>query len=221
MARQGKISRLPHALREGVNRRILDGQSAAALLAWLNAEPEAQRVWDESFEGEAASPQNLSAWRTGGYAEWRGRQERAENLKTLSTFALELTRSGGNLADGAAAILSGHILEALEQGANLVATGGSDDAEADPTKGLARMAGAVASMQSSALAKERLALDRHKAAQKDASLKLDREKFERQTVAKFLEWAKSPEAVAILDSGKGKTIQMEQLRELMFGKIQK
>lgn len=219
MARQGKIARLPHALREEVCRRLMDGQTAGVVLQWLNAKPEAMEVWAEHFDGVAASPQNLSEWRAGGYKEWVGRRERTENLKTLSSFALDLTKSGGHIADGAAAILSGHILEALEQAGNLVVTGGSDDAEADPAKGLAMMAKAVSSLQSSGVQRARLDLDKRKVAQKDASLKLDREKFERQTVTKFLEWAKSPEAVAILDSGKPKHVQMDKLRELMFGPV--
>jgi hypothetical protein len=219
MARQGKISRLPHALRESVNLRLHDGQSAGVILAWLNAQKDAMRTWDAYFEGEAATPQNLSAWRAGGYAEWAGRKERTENLKTLSSFALDLTKSGGNIADGAASILAGQILEALEQSANFVVTGGSDDAENDPAAGLAKMASAVASLQSSGVARSRLELDKRKVAQKDQALALDREKFERQTVRKFLEWAKSTEAVAILDSGKPKHVQMDKLRELMFGKV--
>ena len=223
MARQGKISRLPHALREAVNLRIHDNETAGVILSWLNAEKDAIRTWDMYFEGEAATPQNLSAWRAGGYAEWCGRKERTENLKTLSSFAMDLTKSGGHIADGAASILAGQILEALEQSANFAVTGGSDDAERDPADGLAdglaKMAGAVASLQKGALASEKLKLDRLKVSQKDRSLKLDREKFERQTVTKFLEWAKSPEAVAILDSGKPKHVQMDKLRELMFGKV--
>jgi hypothetical protein len=218
MARQGKIARLPHALRERVCLRMHDGESAGTVLAWLNALPEAGRVWAEHFEGEPASPQNLSAWRTGGYAEWLARRERTDNLKTLAAFALDLTKAGGSIADGAAAILSGQILEALEQAGNLAVTGGSDDAESDPTKGLARMAAAVASLQTGAVSRARLELDKRKVSQKDESLRMDREKLEKQTVTKFLEWAQSAEAVAILDSGKPKQVQMSKLRELMFGK---
>ena len=217
MARQGKIARLPHALREQVCRKMLDGQSAPVLLEWLNARPEAARVWAAHFDGEPASAQNLSAWRTGGYAEWLARQQKTEDLKTLGAFALELTRSGGNIADGAAAILSGQILEALEQSANLVVTGGSDDAEKDPAAGLAKMACAITALRAGGIAKERLALDKRKVQQKDSAMRLDREKFELQTVAKFLEWARSAEAVEILDSRKPKTVKMEALRALMFG----
>lgn len=215
--RTGKIARLPHALREEVNRRLLDGESSAAILAWLNEQPEARKVWEAHFEGMPASAENLSQWRLGGFRDWISRREKAEHLKTLSRFAGDLARSGGNLADGAASILAGHILEALEESANIVATGGTDDPEKDPTAGLAKMAAAVSSLQAGMIARQRLELDRRRLGQKDRALALDREKFETQTVAKFVEWARRPEAAAILDSGKPREVIMSDLRVLLFG----
>jgi len=219
MARQGKIARLPHTLRDAVNSRLLNGESGSKILVWLNAQPEALQVWAEHFEGAPANEGNLSEWRGGGYKEWLGRREKAENLKTLSRFALDLTNAGGHIADGAAAILSGHILEVLEQAGNMAVTGGSDDADADPAKGLAAMAKAVASLQSSGVARARLELDKRKVKQKDQALALDQKKFEISTVEKFMEWAKSPEAIAILESGKPKSIQISELRARMFGPV--
>jgi hypothetical protein len=220
-ARLGKIARLPHALRDEVNRRMLDGQTSAQILAWLNTQAEAVAVWESFFEGAPATAQNLSEWRGGGYKEWITRREKVDSLKTLSAFAHDLAvAGGGNLADGAASIIAGHIVEALEESANLVVTGGSDDAEKDPHAGLVKMAQAVASLQKGSTAAKKLELDKQKVAQKDQQLALDREKFESQTVAKFLEWAKRPEAVAILDSGKPQHVQMDALRALMFGAVE-
>lgn len=219
MARQGKIARLPDSLRNEVNTRLLDGQPARAVLDWLNSQPEAVRTWDLYFEGAAATSQNLSEWRIGGFREWTSRREKTENLKTLSRFATDLAKSGGSIADGAAAIIGGQILEALENAGNLVVTGGSDDAEKDPLDGLAKIAAAVASLQKAGTARGKLELDKKRVRQKDASLALDREKFQTQTIAKFLEWAKSPEAISILDSGKPKHVQMDALRSLMFGPV--
>ncbi len=215
--RTGKIARLPHAVREEVNSRLLDGQSSRVILGWLNKHPQAVAVWDRDFEGVPASAQNLSEWKLGGWKEWRDRKERVENLKTLSTFANDLARAGGSIADGAAAILSGQILEALEQAGNLAVTGGTDDAEKDPNDGLAKIAAAVASLQKAQVSRGKLELDKKRVKQRDAQLELDRQKFETQTVAKFLEWARSPEAQAILDSGKPKDAILADLRTLMFG----
>lgn len=217
--RTGKIARLPHALREEVNRRLLDGETSRTLLKWLNARPDAAAVWERDFEGVPASAQNLSEWKLGGWKEWRERKDRVENLKTLSSFAHELTNAGGSLADGAASILSGQILEALEQAGNLAVTGGSDDAERDPNDGLAKMAQAVASLQKATTARGKLELDKKRVLQKDEQLALDRQKFERQTVEKFMAFAQTKEAAAILNSGKSQQFKMRELRELMFGKV--
>lgn len=237
MSRTGKIARLPHDLREAVNLRLLDNQSSAMLLPWLNVQAAAVALWEHEFEGAPANAENLSQWRHGGFKEWKERRERVENLKTLSSFAHQLTRSGGDIADGAAAVISGQILEALEQAGNLVATGGSDDAEKDPNAGLVAMARAVSTLQSGALAKRKLdlaetqatvtaelarakhKLERRKAAQSAERLGLEREKFESQTVAKFIQFAKTAEALKILNSGSTQQVQMESLRELMFGPI--
>lgn len=217
MARQGKIARLPHALREEVNSRLLNGETSGVILAWLNAHKDAIRIWDQYFEGSPATAQNLSEWRLGGFKEWLSRKERADDLKTLSTFALDLAKSGGNIADGAAAILSGHILEALETFGNVVVTGGKEDADKDPAEGLAAMAKAVSSLQKSQVAREKLTLDKRKTAQKDEEIRLAREKFEKQTVDKFMQFAQTKEAQAILNSGAKKSVQMAELRKLMFG----
>jgi hypothetical protein len=244
MARTGKIARLPHDLREEVCRRLLDNQTSAQLLPWLNAQAAAVALWEHEFEGQPANAENLSQWRHGGFREWKERRERVENLKTLSAFAHELTLSGGHVADGAAAVISGQILEALEQAGNLVATGGSDDAEKDPNAGLVAMARAVSTLQAGALSKRKLDLDVAKAAQAAAQheqaagmaraklklekaktaqsaerLGLEREKFESQTVVKFMQFAKTPEALKILNSGTTQQVQMESLRELMFGPV--
>ena len=215
--RNGKIARLPHALREEVNRRLLDGQTSRTILGWLNSQPDAVKIWERDFEGVKASAQNLSEWKLGGWKEWRQRNERVENLKTLGSFAHRLSKAGGDIADGAASILAGQILETLEQAGNLAVTGGSDDADADPNEGLAKMAAAIASLQKASTSRGKLELDKKRLKQQSDRLKLDWEKFETQTVAKFPEWARSTEAQAILDSGKTKDAILSDLRTLMFG----
>lgn len=215
--RTGKIARLPHGLREEVNRRLLDGQTSRTILGWLNKHAEAIAIWERDFEGVPASAQNLSEWKLGGWKEWRDRKERVENLKTLSSFASDLAKAGGSIADGAASILSGQILEALEQAGNLAITGGSDDAERDPNEGLAKMAGAIASLQKATVSRGKLELDKKRVNQSEKRLALDLQKFEAQTVAKFFDWARSPEAQSILDSGKPKDAILADLRTLMFG----
>lgn len=206
MARQGKIARLPHDLRNEVNLRLLNNETAREILAWLNAQPEAIETWDSHFEGAEANPQNLSEWRLGGFKDWIRKREKIENLKTLSEFCLDAAKAGQDISDGAAAIAAGELLQALESAAT--------DEDAD----LGKLTGAIAAIRAGNIAQARLDLDKRKHETKRQEVALSREKFEKQTVEQFLKWAKSKEAQNILDSGKSKTVQMTEMRELMFGK---
>src|SRR5262245_724088 len=116
MSRKGKIARLPHAIREELNRRLLEGQAAGKLLPWLNGLPDVQAILGEDFEGLDVNDQNLSEWRKGGYAEWLRRRERLDHTRELSRLSVDLAKAGGgNLADGAAGILAGRLMDILEQ----------------------------------------------------------------------------------------------------------
>ena len=44
MTRNGKIARLPAALREELNQRLLDGEQGQPLVEWLNSLPKVQAV---------------------------------------------------------------------------------------------------------------------------------------------------------------------------------
>lgn len=205
MARQGKIARLPHRLREQVNRRLLDGETSRTLLQWLNAQDDAVEVWEALFEGAPANPQNLSEWRTGGYREWLQRRQKSENLKTLASYASDLAKAGGSISDGAAAIAAGHVLEALENAAT--------DEDVD----LSKMVSAVTALQNADLAKRNLKLNQRKESNREKIIELSKDKFEKQTVETFMKWAKTKEAQAILNNGKSKHVQMGMLREMIFG----
>jgi hypothetical protein len=205
MARQGKIARLPHALRDRVNRALLNGETARELLGWLNQEAEAIETWEQHFEGAEANPQNLSEWRLGGYKDWIRKREKVENLKTLSSFCLDAAKAGQNISDGAAAIAAGELLQALEEAAH--------DEDAD----LGKLTSAISGIRAGNIAQARLDLDRAKHETKREEVALSRDKFERQTVEQFLKFAKTKEAQAILDSGKSKSVQMSEMRKLMFG----
>lgn len=225
-ARQGKIARLPHALREEINRRLGDGETGGTVLTWLNAQPEAIKIWEVHFEGAPATPQNLSEWRLGGYRDWQTQRQKVEDLKSLSAYALNLAKSGGQVADGVAAVVAGHMLESFEEliyGAapsGKMSGEGGDDGEAampDLTLNISRLAQAATRLKKANLDEKKLDLSTRQAELKEKEHALSREKFETQTVAKFLEWAKKPEALAIMDSGKPAPVQMELMRALMFG----
>lgn len=216
MAAKGKFARLPHALREQVCQRLLDGQTAGTILAWLNPLPDAIRTWDTYFSGNPATEQNLSEWRQAGYQRWLADRESVENTKALATFAANQAAAGKNLSAGLQAILAGHIMTGFEVLVNAAADDGQTPD--DPVKRIAALGGVVASMRNADTAADRIELDKQKAAAKREDQKLAREKFEKQTVEKFLQFAQTPEAQAILNSGAKKNIQMAELRTLIFGK---
>lgn len=205
MARQGKIARLPHALRDQVNRRLLDGEHAEEILSWLNSQPQAIATWKDHFEGAEANSQNLSAWRLGGHADWLQQREKVEDLKALSEFALDLARAGGSISEGAAAIAAGQILETLETAAE------SEDTD------LSELTIALSRLRKGDLDRKKLDLQTRRQDTQDRALSLAREKFERQTAEQFLRWARTPEAQAILDANTTQSIKIADLRKLMFG----
>jgi hypothetical protein len=71
--RNGKVARLPHALREQINQMIDDGFPYKAILEKLQ-EPGAPPL------PYPISEMNLSNWRRGGYQEWRLEQEERQFL---------------------------------------------------------------------------------------------------------------------------------------------
>ena len=207
IARKGKIARLPVAIRESLNHLLLNGASGPKIIAWLHTKEEVLRVLDEEGE-EPITPQNLSEWRKGGYAEWLARRERVEELKHLATHAAALAEAAGaSVSDGAAAILGGKILAAAEK---LAETPEGEESLVGLSVGLSKLRDA-----DSKLLRARVA--ERNAEQKDRQLDLDEQKFQRTTAQLFIKWAASPEAQQILGSGDTKAVQMDKLVQLFFG----
>ena len=199
--RRGKIARLPVPLREELNLRLLNNVSGPRILAWLNSLPAVVEILEQEGE-EQITPQNLSVWRDGGYADWLRRRERVENLKSLSSYAYQLAQAGGSLSDGAAAIAGGKILEMLE---NL------------DEENIGKLTASLAALRSSEASALNAKTNSARLAQKDRQLDLDEKKFQRGTAALFIKWARQPEAQAILGSGDTQTVQMDKLVQLFFG----
>ena len=58
--RNGKIARLPRAIRNELNRRLDEGEQGKKLVAWLNTLPEARAIVAVEFGGKPIREQNLS-----------------------------------------------------------------------------------------------------------------------------------------------------------------
>ncbi len=215
-ALKGKIARLPAKLREEVCRRIHDGHSGSKILPWLNAQPEVQTIIAAEFGGVLVSDQNLSVWRGTGYHDWLRRHERIERTRELSRYAAEVSRANGSsIADGAASIASGKLLELLE--AVDEATG---DAKLDP-EALVKITGALGSLRTSEQNDVRLQQNDKRLAQKDEELAMAREKFQRDTCTLFLKWHEDQRAAEVAAGTGTNSDKIEALGQLMFGETWK
>lgn len=203
--RTGKIARCPLAIREEVNRRLLDGQSGPKILEWLNANEDVLRVLDEYFAEEPVNRQNLTEWRQGGYQDWLKRREKVEATKALAGYAAQLGAAAGtgNLTDGSAAIIGGKILEALES--------------ADENTDLGQLTKALVALRSTDLEARKAQQRERLLNQKERQVSLQEKQFQVRTAELFLKYYEDRRAKEIAE-GKGKTsMKIEQLRLHMFG----
>ena len=113
--RNGKIARLPKAIREQLNRRLDDNEQGKLLVEWINSLPEAQAVFKSEFNGCPLNEQNLSAWKQGGFRAWQKQQERLELVQQWTEDAKELADAAGTakFSSGLSMILLTELAQAL------------------------------------------------------------------------------------------------------------
>lgn len=113
-AGRGKIARLPGDLREQLNQRLLDGQSASVILPWLNGLAPVKSVLAAQFAGEPVTAQNLSNWRLGGYQHWLRDQQELSQIKKFGDHAASLSYDDRyKITAGTAAMASARIFKSL------------------------------------------------------------------------------------------------------------
>lgn len=204
--RTGKIARLPLAIREELNRRLLENETAKKICAWVNALPEAIAVCDE-FGEQPIDDKNISDWRKGGYADWLARMERIEHTQELARFAAKLAAANkSSISEGAAAIASGRILELLE----------AVEEDLKP-EDLAELINGVTALRAEDTKHGRLELGRARLKQLDEQLALEKAKFQRQTCELFMKWHEDRRAIAAVNGTGDNTEKIEKLGQLMFG----
>ena len=122
MTRNGKIARLPRAIREQLNCRLEDGVPGVELVAWLNAQSEVRKVLAEFFGKKPINEQNLSDWRQGGFLDWQKHQEVVDLARQVADNADDLQEVAGEpLSDKASALLAARYMLMLKSlGANAV-----------------------------------------------------------------------------------------------------
>lgn len=211
MARNGKIARLPLAIREQLNRRLLEGETANKILPWLNALPEVAAVLQEDFEGLRVSDQNLSEWRQGGFAEWESRQARLAHTKELAHYAGKLASANStSIAEGGAAIASGKLLELLE----------AVEDKIEP-EALGEIINGLTSLRRVEVASAKVEVGRERLRQLEEALALEKEKFRRSTCELFIEWQTDARARDIAASPASYAEKIEKLGQTMWGELWK
>jgi len=116
MTRIGKIARLPHLIRQQINRRLQNGDAGKQIVEWLNSLPEASTIIAAEFDGQPVNETNLTNWKLGGYRDWDAQQEALEAVRRFCADSSELTQAaGGQLADQLAICLTARIAVALRQ----------------------------------------------------------------------------------------------------------
>ena len=202
---RSKIGRLPFAVRNELNERIRDGAQGAELLAWLNGLKETKRILREMKSGEV-NAQNLTDWRSSGYADWLEDQGEADRIRRLAEVSQTLAAAaGGNVAGVGCSIATAKIMDALESA--------DDDKVSDLATALVKLRASENAAQKVALAEEKNALAKEQ-------LSLSRAKFERDTTRLFIKWAANKDALALAtDRRLGSDEKTERLGRLMFGDL--
>jgi hypothetical protein len=114
MTGNGKIARLPRAIRDELNRRMDDGQTGNELLHWLNGLPKVKKVLAKHFAGRPIAKQNLYDWRLGGHRAWLDRQETFAMARDLATDGKKLDdATDGKLADRLGTVLAARYAAVL------------------------------------------------------------------------------------------------------------
>ena len=180
LTRNGKIGRLPKAVREQLNRRLDNGGQGRQLLEWLNSLPEVQAVVAREFGGQPIRKQNLSKWRKGGYTDWLRQQEALDMARQLAADTGELQLAGAQpLADQMAVWLTARYLMAIRK----LAEKNNDD-EPD-LKVLREFCHDVVALRRGDHSAARLKMEQER-------LEREREKTEEEVVAHFQRWVKNP-----------------------------
>jgi hypothetical protein len=115
MSRIGKIARLPHDIREQLNRRLMDGQSGPDILHWVNELPQCRQMLAQKFGGRPIDDGNLSDWRHGGYEEWLWHEDRRDHLQSVFEHVakLDAVGDGGQVAERLGTIVAAELASAL------------------------------------------------------------------------------------------------------------
>jgi hypothetical protein len=214
MVPRGKIGRLPEPIRAQVNQRLRDGQPAAEILPWLNAQPQVRKILDQQFNGEPVNDQNLTNWRLGGYADWLRREDKNERLKLLAEHCRQAAESGGDVLQGSAAVAGGLLMEVIET----LDPDVQRELVAEKPEKLVPLMGALSALMGARTAQERVEIAKQRTKQNEQRLALDQQKFEVVVCEKLMDWSERPEVRKVLaGDDTTRSEKIAQLRLAIFG----
>jgi|SRR5439155_14806819 len=203
LTRNGKIARLPLAVRQELNRRLDEGEQGKKLVAWLNSLPEVQAIMTAEFGGKPITEQNLSEWKQGGYRDWLAKQEALEIAERLREDATEWNAEGRvPVTDTLAFWLVARYALATRRVAE---TGGREG-----WRLLREMCGDVVELRKGDHNAARLKIEEER-------LHLERSKDEARIKARFEQWVKQP-AIKERVCGKLSPEEREKRMREIFGR---
>jgi Protein of unknown function (DUF3486) len=160
MTRNGKIARLPLAIREELNQRLQNGEQSKQLVEWLNSLPKVQSAMKAHFEGRPISESNLSEWKTGGYLSWEADHQTLEAVTSLVEGANDLQKAAKDgLTDRLGLFLAAKMAVELREVDSV------PDA-AEKAKVWRELRGSLVALQRGEINSERLRLERQKYAER-------------------------------------------------------
>jgi hypothetical protein len=178
--RNGKIARLPRALRDRINQALYDRCPAKRLVQALNPMPEVKAVLAQYFNGRPLRPQNISEWKQGGYRDWLRHRQLLEQKRELTADAKDLSDTANGMADSLFGMLT------LDY-ADLMMNGGSQTPEEfeKRRKKLSLVSQDISRMH-------RCHINTRRVEVQEGRLERDEEKTEEQLHFKFAEWTDNP-----------------------------
>jgi hypothetical protein len=210
LTRNGKIARLPLAVRQELNRRLDDGEKGKTLVVWLNALPEVQAILAAEFGGRPISEQNLSEWKQGGYRDWVAQREALEVAERLGENATEWKADGrAPLTDLLALWVEARYAVATRRVAE---TGGQEG-----WRLLREISGDIVKLRRAEIDQKKLEQSAITLTQRDRQLAMEEERSHRRMADLFTKFYKDERAREILESRGRKGVKMDQLVTLMFG----
>jgi len=204
MSQIGKISSLPRAIRDQLNRRIYDGDCGRHLLDWLNSLPEVLKIIHRDFAAREINDQNLSDWKQGGYRQWLIHQEALTRVADLAENARELeAANSGRISDHLATILLARYAAELAE-----CNGNDDEPSRRKLRALHDLCRNIVDLRRTDIEAARIAIEQSR----DDRV---REKTEEELAEYFRQWIEYPKVMECIADTSDPETRARRIREIL------